>query len=381
MRVAICCVLCIIVLAVSAPSGAASSGPVVSQVYGGGGNAGATYARDFVELFNRSKTSVALTGWKVQYSPATSDRWTSTSLAGSIAPYRYYLAALGGGSSGGPALPSADATGSTNLSGSAGSVRLLDASGNVVDLVGYGAGTTPAETRSAPSSSDNTKSTTRKRTGCMDTDNNSSDFEVVAAKPHNHSATYNRCDAPPTLNTIGNRAAHAGSQLTFTLSAFDPDGDPLTYSASSLPAGAAFYPDSRTFSWRPQNVDVGTYAGVRFAVFDGFSTDDETVTIGVAPQSAAGPSTTSVHVTKTDTDLEAHGTVSPDHRGFEVVVRLFRKHNGSFEFVAAQRPVLDPSSSFRASFARTTPGACMIRAKFAGDDLHSSSVGVQEFRC
>jgi len=45
----------------------ASSDMVVSQVYGGGGNSGATYANDFVELFNRGTAAVDLGTWSVQY--------------------------------------------------------------------------------------------------------------------------------------------------------------------------------------------------------------------------------------------------------------------------------------------------------------------------
>jgi len=48
------------------PVWAASPAPVVAEVYGGGGNAGATYAHDFVELFNRTKQAVDLTTWRVQ---------------------------------------------------------------------------------------------------------------------------------------------------------------------------------------------------------------------------------------------------------------------------------------------------------------------------
>lgn len=33
---------------------------VISQVYGGGGNSGATYTNDFIELFNRSAEAVAI---------------------------------------------------------------------------------------------------------------------------------------------------------------------------------------------------------------------------------------------------------------------------------------------------------------------------------
>lgn len=38
---------------------------VISQVYGGGGNSGATYRNDFIELFNRGSTPVDVTGWSV----------------------------------------------------------------------------------------------------------------------------------------------------------------------------------------------------------------------------------------------------------------------------------------------------------------------------
>ena len=53
------------------PVKALSSSIVISQVYGGGGNSGATYTHDFIELFNRGNSSVNLSGWSVQYASAT----------------------------------------------------------------------------------------------------------------------------------------------------------------------------------------------------------------------------------------------------------------------------------------------------------------------
>ena len=50
---------------------AVSTTVVISQVYGGGGNSGAVYTHDFVELFNRGTTTVDLTGWSIQYASAT----------------------------------------------------------------------------------------------------------------------------------------------------------------------------------------------------------------------------------------------------------------------------------------------------------------------
>ncbi|HEX8886754.1 MAG TPA: hypothetical protein VF797_19880, partial [Noviherbaspirillum sp.] len=36
---------------------------VISQVYGGGGNSGAPYRNDYIELFNRDAVPVGLRGW------------------------------------------------------------------------------------------------------------------------------------------------------------------------------------------------------------------------------------------------------------------------------------------------------------------------------
>ena len=38
---------------------------------GAGGNAGATFTHDFIELFNQSPATVNLSGWSVQYISAT----------------------------------------------------------------------------------------------------------------------------------------------------------------------------------------------------------------------------------------------------------------------------------------------------------------------
>ena len=67
-----------ILLALPAAAGATSPGIVISQVYGGGGNAGATYKNDFVELFNRGAAPVNVTGWSVQYAASAGTTWQVT---------------------------------------------------------------------------------------------------------------------------------------------------------------------------------------------------------------------------------------------------------------------------------------------------------------
>src|SRR4029453_4917170 len=47
----------------------------ISQVYGGGGNTGATYSNDYVELYNLSAAPVNITGWTLQYASSTGNGW------------------------------------------------------------------------------------------------------------------------------------------------------------------------------------------------------------------------------------------------------------------------------------------------------------------
>src|SRR5207237_9533983 len=66
-------------------TGAPSSGVVISQVYGGGGNSGATLKNDFVELFNPGTAAVALTGCSVQYAPSGGTSLAAPNLSRSLA--------------------------------------------------------------------------------------------------------------------------------------------------------------------------------------------------------------------------------------------------------------------------------------------------------
>lgn len=178
--------------------GASPAGNVViSQIYGGGGNSGATYLNDYVELYNRSGAAVTVSGWSVQYASSTGSTWTAFPLSGTIQPGRYYLLKLGSGGSVGAALPTADATSGVNISATRGKVALVNSStaitsgtGNpvglssLVDFVGFGSadayeGTGPT---SAPSV---TTAVLRANGGATDTGDNSADFATGAPNPRN----------------------------------------------------------------------------------------------------------------------------------------------------------------------------------------------------
>src|SRR5438132_11852902 len=104
-------------------SAAASPSIVISQVYGGGGNAGATFRNDFIELYNRGTAPVDLTGWSVQYAATIGTSWNRTDLtAVTLAPGQYYLVQEAAGSRGTVNLPTPDATGAILMSAAAAKV-------------------------------------------------------------------------------------------------------------------------------------------------------------------------------------------------------------------------------------------------------------------
>src|SRR3954451_9310648 len=49
---------------------------VINEVYGGGGNSGGLFDRDFIELRNTSTAAVDLSGWSVQYGSATNSSFS-----------------------------------------------------------------------------------------------------------------------------------------------------------------------------------------------------------------------------------------------------------------------------------------------------------------
>ena len=99
----------------------------ISQVYGGGGNGGATYTHDFVELFNGGTVPVSLSGWSVQYASAPAGTsWQKTDLSGSIQPGQYYLIQQRAGAGGTTPLPMPDAAGAIGIAATNGKVVLLN---------------------------------------------------------------------------------------------------------------------------------------------------------------------------------------------------------------------------------------------------------------
>ena len=208
----------LVVFAVPPAAAVGSSGVVISQVFGGGGNAGAPYASDFVELFNRGSAAVDMTGWTLQYATAAGTSWSSTPLAGTIQPGKHLLVALAGGTVGAP-LPTPDVTGATNVSATSGKVALVRtateltcgatpgscAGASVVDFVGYGAATDYEGAGAAPALT-STTAVLRGDGGCADTDVSSADFTAAAPAPRSSASAASPCATTPPPTGSGTSA-------------------------------------------------------------------------------------------------------------------------------------------------------------------------------
>ena len=202
---------------------------VISQVYGGGGNTGATYTNDFIELYNQGTTTVSLSGWSVQYISATgTGTWAVTPLSGSIAPGGYYLVQEAQGAGGTTPLPTPDATGTIAMSAENGKVALSSSmtpfSGAcptcAVDLVGYGSTASCFEGAGPTGTLSNTTAALRKRRGCVDTNNNNADFTTGSPNPRNIASPLNSCVilslAIHDIQGSGAASPHVGQEVSTT---------------------------------------------------------------------------------------------------------------------------------------------------------------------
>ncbi|NMM35633.1 MAG: nuclease [Phycicoccus sp.] len=183
----------------ASPAQAVSANVVISEVYGGGGNSGAIWKNDFVELYNRSDAAVNVDGWIVQYYSSTGGAGGKATLTGSVEPKHTYLVQMAaGGNLLATPLPTPDVTGTAAMAAGSGRVDLVQA-GTIVDRVGYGSGTGLIFEGSAAPGLTNTTSATR-NSPCVDTDNNATDFRATEPTPENSTVGLPGCAVPPPVD-------------------------------------------------------------------------------------------------------------------------------------------------------------------------------------
>lgn len=225
---------------------AGSSSLVIAEVYGGGGNSGAPYKNDFIVVFNRGTSDVDVNGWSVQYASASGTSWQVTPLATAskvIPAGGYFLVQEAAGTGSAASLPAPDATGTINMSGTAGKVALVNnataltggvttgTGPTIVDFVGFGSAN--AFEGSGPTTPpSNSTSVQRNNSGCSDSDDNANDFTAAAPNPRNSASPTHSCAVvtPPTISGIvpGSLTTNAGNAVSFTVTLSAGDA-PLTY--------------------------------------------------------------------------------------------------------------------------------------------------------
>jgi hypothetical protein len=230
----------------------ARSQVVISQVYGGGGNTGATYKNDYIELFNRGNTPVTITGWTVQYASATGSSWNTTLLSGTIAAGGYYLIQGAAGSGGTADLPTPNAVGSLNLGGAAGKVALVNTNttipsgttcptgATIIDFVGFGSTANCYEGTGPTPAPSNTLAVFRASGGCTDNTNNATDFATGTPNPRNSASPLNSCTpvpaltaTPASLTGLTTTQGTASASTSYTLTGSLLGSAPVSVSATA----------------------------------------------------------------------------------------------------------------------------------------------------
>ena len=274
---------------------------VISQVYGGGGNSGATLKNDFIELYNRGTAAVTLTNWSIQYASATGTFGYSNKHAipnGTIIlPGRYYLIQEAKGSGGTVDLPTPDLAGTLALSGTNGKVALcndttlLTAASftlsnptgvTIVDFVGFGTANQYEGTGATPALT-STTAAIRAGKGATDTNDNKADFTTGTPNPRNSAYSEAAALSPTITPGSGNIynsitvtiTAAAGTSVYYTTNGIEPTNastlytEPFTVSTTTTVKAIAYETGknpspvaSATYTMSPA-IDIPNISGLR----------------------------------------------------------------------------------------------------------------------
>ena len=96
-------------------------------------------------------------------------------------------------------------------------------------------------------------------------------------------------DSGPVFEPVGRIMQTAGKAMSLTVSAESPAGKELTYSATVLPRGAQFDPETQSLKWTPDSSQIGEHS-VAITATDGVFYETLTITIEVV-KSAGGNGT------------------------------------------------------------------------------------------
>jgi hypothetical protein len=385
---AVLAVTCLQILFAATTAQAVSTGLVIREVYGGGGNAApaSSFHADFVELYNPTASPISLDGLGLQYRNTSGVIGGNNvvALAGSVPAGQPFLVRMSDPGAFGASLPTPDQSASPQITMSAtnGQVLLLpsttpfedtgDLAGDpgVIDMVGYGTAGTPANNSfETAATASTTNATSAARTPPFtDTDNNSTDFATGTPTPEASTA------GGPPLTTVdpGDRTGQVGVAITpFDLEATGGTG-PYTWSVvSGLPPGLAVAPDG-TVSGTPTTaggyevvVEVTDSAGTP-------ATDQETfgftITAAVSSMTVTAPTMTYGRSSTVTVDVATSGPIPTG---------TVQVTNGSS--VLGTGPVSAGRATISLAAGSLPPGETTLTAVYSGDaNVAGKSVGFSQ---
>ncbi len=211
---------------------------VINEIYGAGGNAGASFNADYIELYNNGTTAADLTGYSLQYASATGTFSGVIVLPGvSIPAGGFFLVQTNtAGANGSPISPDFISPNAVELATSNGNVALVagttaigacpaPGAANVIDRVGYGTG---ACSEVAPAPAPSTTTSVQRFPNGSDTNNNSVDFQATAGTPK----TANRAATNGTIQFSSATYAVTEGTATVTITVTRTGGSDGAVSAS-----------------------------------------------------------------------------------------------------------------------------------------------------
>ncbi|MFA6180482.1 MAG: ExeM/NucH family extracellular endonuclease, partial [Candidatus Methylopumilus sp.] len=232
-------------------------------------------------------------------------------------PGQYFLVQQASGGANGSSLPAPDASGSVNMSGTAGKIALINSTtglacnggsspcssadlAKIIDLVGFGTANF-FETSPAPAASASL-ALLRNSNGCQDQDNNGQDFSTAAPAPRNTASPIQACGGvanQPVIAICPSLDVTTGAAGSVVLSASDADGLVFDAAITSQPVNgislgsvtaAAAVGRTATVNLAVSNsLAVGNYpVVVNFANSDGQQSSC-TVNVSVSAASAMTP--------------------------------------------------------------------------------------------
>lgn len=293
------------------------------------------YTARFVELYNAGSVAINLGAddWYLSKQTGDSGNWSDASLSGTVDPGDTFVIANDSESFNSAYGQMPDDDNSLVVNGNGDDVYALykggdHSAGTLIDMYGVidqdGTGqdweyTDGRAYRKAAVTSPNDTWTSSEWMIYMSTGT----VSVMTPGVHPDGTASNE---PPVLASIGNRSVTHSNTLNFVINASDPvDGDPITLTASNLPAGAVFSPTNENGSVRWINAGpVGVYTCQFYATDkDGFDSEEITITVnasggGDTPLDISGYELKQYDASKTYT-IPADTEVNPG--GYVIIAR------------------------------------------------------------